>query len=59
LKELRFMPLSWEEHYAREEAIAEGYCNSVRKKYGLKRASGDEDCQSEPCCEGCKWTKGE
>jgi hypothetical protein len=53
------MPLSWEEYYAREEAIAEGYCNSVRKKYGLKRASGDEDCQSEPCCEGCKWTKGE
>lgn len=53
------MPLSWEEHYAREEAIAEGYCNATRAKCGLDPARGDEDCEKESCRKGCKWMKGD
>lgn len=52
------MPLCWEEHYAREEALAEGYCNSIRAKFGLDNYTGDEDCESESCREHCKFMEG-
>lgn len=53
------MVLSWEEYYAQEEAIAEGYCNSVRAEHGLGISTGDENCEKEPCRFSCKWRRGE